>query len=187
MVNTKTAKRLPVGGFVRFEQPWKPPRQRPFGEVIEDRGPLGKNGQQVVRVLYAEDFSGTGELKPVETEISAGDVQPVRIRLYEFEAVGGDTLELSVENLREDDYVLALVLPEKERHRIEPWTPGKPVGFFSTDEAMLVTREEPTARYRIPSAGRWLVELVVDDRAKAHIVRQDPSGSLHMPDKESSY
>ena len=65
-----TRKTLGVGSTVRFR----------FGivdvtaKVIEDRGPLGTNGERIYRVRF--DFGGADE--PLETEIEAGRLTVVR-------------------------------------------------------------------------------------------------------------
>ncbi len=47
------------------------------GTVIEDRGPLGGNGRQVVRIRYFADYAGDGNLEPVETETAAENVEVI--------------------------------------------------------------------------------------------------------------
>ena len=60
-----------VGQRVRFGSPWN----RHEGTVIEDRGPLGGGGRQIVRIRYFEDYAGNGTLEPVETETAAENVE----------------------------------------------------------------------------------------------------------------
>lgn len=62
-----------VGQRVRWGNPWF----RREGVVIEDRGPLGGNGKQVVRIRYFADYAGDGTLEPVETETAAENVEVI--------------------------------------------------------------------------------------------------------------
>jgi hypothetical protein len=47
------------------------------GVVIEDRGPLGREGRQVIRIRYFVDYAGDGTLEPVETETNAENVEVI--------------------------------------------------------------------------------------------------------------
>jgi hypothetical protein len=62
-----------VGQRVRFGSPWN----RHEGMVIEDRGLLGGEGRQIIRVRYMEDYGGDGRLEPVETEIRAEEAEVI--------------------------------------------------------------------------------------------------------------
>ena len=64
-------KKIRVGERVRFGSPW----HRRDGIVIEDRGPLGGEGRQVIRVRYAEDVAGDGVPEYLETELAAENVE----------------------------------------------------------------------------------------------------------------
>lgn len=63
-----------VGERVRWGEPW----YRKEGVVIEDRGPLGYEGRQIIRVRYMEDFGGDGKFEAVETEIRVEDAEVVK-------------------------------------------------------------------------------------------------------------
>jgi hypothetical protein len=65
-----TRKTLGVGATVRFVFGITPVT----AEVIEDRGPLGKDGETIYRVRF--DFAGADE--PTETEIEASRLTVVR-------------------------------------------------------------------------------------------------------------
>lgn len=64
---------VPVGARVRFGSPWN----RHEGVVIEDRGPLGGGGKQIVRIRYMVDYAGDGTLEPEETETRAENVEVI--------------------------------------------------------------------------------------------------------------
>jgi len=62
-----------VGQHVRFGAAWYPRE----GVVIEDRGPIGYQGRQIIRVRYMVDYAGDGTLEPEETEIRAEDAEVI--------------------------------------------------------------------------------------------------------------
>ena len=62
-----------VGQRVRWGELW----YRREGIVIEDRGPLGYEGRQIVRIRYKEDIAGDGKLEEFETETRAENVEVV--------------------------------------------------------------------------------------------------------------
>lgn len=62
-----------VGQRVKFGNGWFPRE----GVVIEDRGPLGGGGRQIIRVRYMVDYAGDGMLEPEETEIRAEEAEVI--------------------------------------------------------------------------------------------------------------
>jgi hypothetical protein len=62
-----------VGQWVRWGEPW----YRREGLVIEDRGPLGYEGRQIIRVRFMEDYAGDGNLEAAETEIRAEEAEVI--------------------------------------------------------------------------------------------------------------
>lgn len=64
---------LHEGQHIRFGSP----SNRHEGVVIEDRGPLGGNGRQLVRVRYMVDYAGDGVLEPEETNVRAEEAEVI--------------------------------------------------------------------------------------------------------------